>query len=188
MNFRDDYQARLDGEWTDIRQHLPYLFEVACRYPNVRVLELGTRAGHSTSAFLAAAEEVGGHVWSVDIAEPETPDWWRDSGLWSLTVEDDITTVWPRHFRVDVLFIDSSHILGATLAELYRFTPMVDQGGVVLCHDTQWIPPKEQGGQIIMPPVPDGPVKIALDLFCLETRRQWRNHPGSFGLGEIEVR
>ena len=94
-------------------------------------------------------------------------------------------TEWPPDFRVDVLFIDSSHVLGATVAELYRFVPKVAAGGVVLLHDTEWLPPGKDG-VYTMTREPRGPVTVALHTYCAETKREWINHPGSCGLGEIE--
>jgi hypothetical protein len=173
VTFRDQLTERISGGWTDIQAHLPYMHSVAARYPRVRVLELGVRTGESTRAFLAAAEETGGHVWSCDIEQPQVPvDDWLASGLWSLTVCDDMTL--GPIANVSVLFIDTGHEYGATIAELYRFVPMVAPGGLVLLHDTEW---RE----------PDFPVARALDTYCAETGRTWRNHTGSYGLGEIEI-
>ena len=63
------HSAYLDrlSRWSDIREYLPLLYDFARSYPQVRVLELGSRKGNSTLAFLAGAEESGGHVWSCDI-------------------------------------------------------------------------------------------------------------------------
>src|SRR5580704_4772440 len=62
----DGYVDRL-SRWSDIREYLPFLYETAKQYPQVRVLEFGARKGNSTLAFLAAAEAAGGYVLSVDI-------------------------------------------------------------------------------------------------------------------------
>ena len=74
---------------SDIHAHLPRLFELASK-PHVKIIELGVRGGDSTSAFLAAAEEQGGEVWSVDITDPRVPAEWRDLPFWYLTVGDDL--------------------------------------------------------------------------------------------------
>jgi hypothetical protein len=60
--------------WTDMQDHLPYLFEMS----HGKVLEIGVRGGASTSALLAGVESKGGHLWSVDINNCrllEHPDW-----------------------------------------------------------------------------------------------------------------
>jgi predicted O-methyltransferase YrrM len=177
----DDYAARL-AVWSDIQDHMPRLHETASRYPEARVLELGVRSGNSTSAFLAAAAQVGGHVWSVDIAAPVVPGHWHRSPLWTLTVADDMTLT-PRellpHGLVDVLFIDTSHDYAHTLAELHRYVPAVAPGGTVLLHDTRLRAPPEA------PPQDPYPVARALDGYCAVTGRAWAEHGGPYGLGEI---
>jgi predicted O-methyltransferase YrrM len=179
MTFAEEYQRRRFGPWTDIKLHLPYLRDTARSYDRVRVLELGTRRGESTAAFLAAAEETGGHVWSVDVDEPQVPAWWLDSDLWTFTAGDDMAEILPQPQHVDVLFIDTSHAYGHTIAELYKFVPRVAAGGVMLLHDTEWEPPAVQLDG------PTGPVGRALDTWCAETGRSWVNRPGSYGLGVI---
>lgn len=174
MTFAEEYGQRRDGPETDIRDHLTYLHDTARKYPRCRVLELGTRTGESTSAFLAAAEQTGGHVWSVDVESPNVPGHWLESDLWTFTLGDSMGSILSQPQHVDVLFIDSSHAYGATVAELYKFVPRVKSGGRVLLHDTEWRPP-------------DFPVARALDTYCAENNWAWRNHPGSFGLGEIEI-
>jgi hypothetical protein len=182
--FPHEYTAAC-GRDSDIAAHLPRLFQVTAGHCQPQVLELGTRRGESTRAFLAAAEERSGHVWSVDIEQPDVPiDRWKASGLWTLTVADDRTWEPPPHYRPDILFIDTSHELRHTLLELRKFVPLVRAGGRVFLHDTEfgWDPPR------IPPPGPVWfPVAAALDLYCDETGLRWRNHYGSYGLGEIQV-
>ena len=175
MSFFGEYEEHRDGPDTDIRDHLPYLHATARKYQRPRILELGTRTGESTRAFLAAAEIANGHVWSVDIEPPQVPGHWWESSRWTFVLGDDMAVILPQPVKVDVLFIDTSHDYGATIAERYKFVPRVHPGGRVLLHDTEW-------------KAPDYPVALALDLYCAETGRTWRNHPGSFGLGEIEIR
>jgi cephalosporin hydroxylase len=183
VNFADEYAQRC-GSWSDIVDHLPHLHDTVCRFPGATVLELGTRAGNSTAAFLAAAEQVGGRVWSIDIARPRIPDWWYDAEFWSLHVGDDMA---PDALAfgpavVDVLFIDTSHGYDHTLAELDAYVPRVRPGGIVLCHDTELEKPEgfESG--------PDFPVAKALDDFCDAGGFEWTNRTGCNGLGVLEVR
>lgn len=180
MNFAAHYANRLRTA-SDIVDHLPFLFDTVCRFPEARVLELGVRDGNSTAAFLAAVEAVGGYLWSVDCSEPRVPfEWLR--GPWTLTVADDLAVEGTQPRDVDVLFIDTLHHYGHTLAELRVYVPHVKPGGIVLCHDTELEEPYQQ---------PDGdprfPVARALDAFCVETGRVWVNRSGCYGLGVIEV-
>jgi hypothetical protein len=91
---------------SDISAHLPRLFELAST-PHVKVIELGVRRGDSTVAFLAAAEEQAGEVWSVDISEPRVPAEWRDLPFWYVTVGDDLEVSDRLPDQVDIVFIDN---------------------------------------------------------------------------------
>jgi predicted O-methyltransferase YrrM len=184
-SFAEQYRARLEGPDTDIRAHLPLLYKTVLDYRKPQILELGTRRGESTRAFLAAAEANGGHVWSVDIEQPDVPaEEWAATGLWHLTVADDRDVPIPAGYRPDVVFIDTSHELLHTLAELERFVPLAAPGGTVLLHDTEfgWEPAR------MPPPGPVWfPVAAALDLYCYRHDLRWRNYYGSYGLGEIKI-
>ena len=188
----NDYINKLMGPYTDIRFHLPYLFRIALQYPKARILEIGTRDGNSTSAFLAAAEAVDGVVYSVDIAKPDIPDdimsRWMRSRTWefirahSLTVSADLP--------FDIVFLDGSHELYETMAELRRFHTMIKPGGRLLCHDTEWVGLDDSSNQWMRSEgqIGYGPVAWALDWFCREHVTEgwtWFNHLGSFGLGEM---
>lgn len=197
---REDYLRRL-AEPSDIKDELPLLLEYATRYPLVRVLELGVRSGRSTSAFLAAAAQVAGHVWSIDMRPPDVPDRWSQSRYWTFKQANDLDVTpdlegWPASYHV--LFIDTSHTLEHTLAELRRFVPYVLPGGIVLCHDTRLDDADLNGGQ-------EPRVRQALDIFCAEyhlagqvmpwsngrvihpRRQQWAERGGRYGLGVMDA-
>jgi predicted O-methyltransferase YrrM len=183
VNLADQYVQRRDTP-SDIVDHLPFLYDQACRFPGVTVLELGTRGGNSTAAFLAAADVADGHVWSVDVSPPRTPDWWNELERWSFLQGDDLsheaTAFAPP--VVDVLFIDTSHHYTQTLAELELYVPSVRPCGVVLLHDTELAEP--EGSPRDQTPFP---VAAALDEFCERHDMKWTNRPGCNGLGVIEV-
>lgn len=168
---------------------MSFLRETAASYPEPAVIEAGVRTGNSTACFLAAALERDGQVWSVDIAPAQVPARWHDTPCWHFLQADDISEqaqAWLPG-KCDVLFIDSSHQYGHTLAELALYVPRVRPGGVVLLHDTEW----EQTG-----PTPDhcrqlgepgGAVTAALDEWTARTGMAWENRPGSYGLGIIRI-
>lgn len=205
----DDYRERLaipgihDGGGNDIKDEMPVLHQRAMAYPLVQVLEIGVRSGQSTSAFLAACARSmgGGHLWSVDMAEPEVPEHWYDCGYWTFcrSMSQDVVPEllgWPTSYQV--LFIDGDHTRAGALADLRRFVPYVAPGGVVLVHDTKLFNASEFG----MP----REVAAALDDFCGEyylTPRTlpsgesmkafpgqslvWEEKGGHYGLGVIEA-
>ena len=144
VTLKDAYLDRL-ARWSDIQEYLPFLHEQARSRPGVRVLELGTRKGNSTLAFLAGAVESGGHVWSCDIDDVRRdPD---GIGPFGAVAPVDVH---PRRrhgpgragalpAEVDVLFIDTSHEYEHTLAECRAYVPRVAPGGIALFHDTHVI-------------------------------------------------
>ena len=186
-SLRDGYLDRLSRA-SDIREYLPFLYQTACSYPGARVLELGTRKGNSTLAFLAAAETVGGHVTSADVADvtadPEGMLPWARCPLWTFVRGDDtdpaVQAALPA--AADVLFVDTSHEYEHTLAELRVFMPRLAAGGTALFHDTHVI-----GWPGYKPPTGMPPVWQALDEYCRETGLSWQDMPGHYGLGVIRI-
>ena len=177
----DDYRQRAEP-WSDIQDCLERLYDAAVAYPQVSILELGVRWGTSTAMFLAAAEQAGGHLWSVDIATtPELEQvWerWETSGHWTFILGNDMEIDWAGA-GWDVLFIDTSHAYDHTLAELRKYVPLVKPGGVVFLHDT-----KLEAPELVGPTLPY-PVARALDTFCAETGREWVELGAQYGLGKI---
>ena len=181
-----EYRSR-QGRDTDITAHLETLRHEATGKVFCRVLELGTRSGMSTSAFLAALELNGGHLWSIDVNDPDVPAWWHENPLWSFLKAHDLSAE-ARVFgppQVDVLFIDTSHEYGHTLDELRAYVPRVVPGGVVLMHDTEY---DYENNREMQPADPHAShVGRALDDYCAETGLTWENKPGCFGLGVMRI-
>jgi cephalosporin hydroxylase len=177
----DAYLDRLLS-WSDIQEYMPFLHDTAKSYDKVRVLELGTRKGNSTSAFLAAAEAVSGHVWSGDIDNAASS--LGEFLSWTFIPGDDMDPAVQAQFpgEVDVFFLDTSHEYEHTLAELRAYMPRIIPGGIALFHDTNLL---GWGGN---PPRKDYPeVRQALDAYCAETGLSWENRPGIYGLGIIRI-
>jgi predicted O-methyltransferase YrrM len=172
-----EYRRRA-AEDNDIRMQLPTLY--AWAHSAQVIIELGTRSGNSTAAFLAGLEHSDcGDLWSVDIERPQVPDDWYGYTFWHLLVADDLS---PEALafcpdNADVLFIDTSHYYEPTLAELRAYAPKVKPGGVILMHDTD-----TPGTDIAWPDVPR-----VLDDWCAETGLTWLNHRGWNGLGVVEI-
>ena len=175
------------ARWSDIREYLPLLHATAASYRKCRVLELGTRTGLSTLAFLAAAEKTGGHVWSVDAdpadEDPQGMGPWRDCLLWTFTRGDDLhpSVRAAQPPRVDVLFVDTSHTYEHTLAELDAYMPRMAPGGVALFHDTHLLF-RDLDRTTAVPPVGQ-----ALDDWCAANGMKWADLPGSYGMGVIKI-
>ncbi len=180
----DGYLDRL-SKWSDIQADLPFLYETAKSREKVRVLELGTRQGNSTLAFLAAAEAADGHVWSCDIfpvlSDPNGMRPWSRHPRWTFIQGDDMDVALQARLplEVDVLFIDTSHLYEHTLQELHAFMPRVAPGGVGLFHDTD-LYMNVSGVQDDYPQV-----SKALNEYCRQTGQSWENITGEYGLGII---
>lgn len=166
---------------SDIAEYLPLLYGYTRLYEGARVLEVGTRDGNSTLAFLAAAQVTGGHVWSVDSDEtvPARPDGmgpYAGSPLWTFTCGDstDPEVLASQPAQVDILFNDAGHMYGKTLEELRAYMPRLAPGGTALFHDTRlgW---------------DDCGVKRALNVYCAQNGLAWRDLPGRWGMGVITL-
>jgi len=114
---------------SDIYEHLQTLYDYALKAQII--LELGVREGESTKAFLEACKTTGGKVISIDIQDCHTVS---EDLNWQFIQSDDLDIGWDKD--IDLLFIDTSHDYGQTLAELEKFIPFVKRGGVILMHDT----------------------------------------------------
>lgn len=180
LSIQDAYAARLE-RWSDIVEYLPLLHGYARVYDKVRVLEVGTRLGNSTLAFLAAAEKNGGHVWSVDIdgTVPSRPDGmgpYADCSLWTFTQGNSIdpAVLAAQPDQVDIMFNDSGHEYELTLAELEAYMPRLRPGGTALIHDPDLA--YDAFG-----------VRRALNVYCARSHLPWQYLPGQYGLGVITL-
>ena len=174
------------SRWSVIQEYMPFLHEQARSRPGCRVLELGSRKGNSTLAFLAGAKESGGHVWSCDVSpvdrDPAGMLPWARHPLWTFTRGDDMNPAVQAALpaEADVFFLDTSHEYEHTLAELRAYMPRLAPGGIALFHDTNLIGWPGYRWDRDVPPV-----RAALDEWCAETGRSWENLPGEYGLGII---
>ena len=158
--------------WSDVQAHLTTLYDAA----RGNVLELGVRAGISTTALLAGVEAHGGHVWSVD--RDDCSPVWAGHPNWTFIRADscdpDIARLVPGIDVLDCLFIDTEHTETRTLAELQMWAWRVRPGGVILLHDTD-----------DMSTYPG--VRNAIEAYCLPMDLRLEYLPGSYGLGVIRV-
>jgi predicted O-methyltransferase YrrM len=174
----DEYQLRCQV-WSDIQGHLPRLHAEASTGDAV-VIELGVRSGFSTAAFLAAVEQHGGHVYSVDTDPVHVP--WSNHPQWSFVHGDDLWIADQLPDGVDVVFIDTSHTYQQTSAELEMYVPKVKVGGVVLLHDVELEHPVASPADD-----PPYPVRQAVVDYCIEHGLTPEFVEGSHGLGVIRI-
>lgn len=187
-----EFAARA-GRHSDIMDHLQFMHDTVAAYPDPVVIEMGVRAGNSTSALLSAVTRQGGQVWSADVNPPQVPDSWHGIPAWHFMQGDSVSPevlAWMPP-QADVVFMDTSHTYAQQLAELRAYVPRVRPGGTVLVHDTQCVPRDNFASDSFIPtPEPEGPVKDALDAYCKETGLAWQNRhsePGGYGMGIIVI-
>ena len=170
---------RLEHEYSDIQTHLPYLRDVVIERNAQHVIELGTRTGVSTVAFLAGLESTGGRLTSIDI-EPG-PDL-GEQPQWTFIQSDDLDPrLIGRLDPADIVFIDTSHHYNHTAAELRIYSQLIRRPGLILCHDVELRNP------LGAPPFPPFPVRRAVIDVAAAEGWSWHIRPGSFGLAVIEV-
>ena len=173
--------AELRQTPSDINEHLP-TFVALCEQLDARkVVELGTRSGVSTIAWLYGLE-ARGHLWSVDL-DPAPPLFADDHPGWTFIRGDDLDPgVYTRlPGDVDIVFVDTSHAYDQTLRELNLYRWLVRPGGRIVLHDTALPRPEGVSG-------PSFPVRRAIDAFCTGEGLRWTDNPACNGLGIIEVR
>ncbi len=132
------------GRATHGEAHLLTMYNEVASREQPMVLELGTRAGISTRAFLGAIHEGdGGHLVSVDIVDCSNV---ASSPRWTFVQSDsaDIEGVLSKapalREGIDVLYIDSVHEVHHVRKELFGFFPYVKPGGVIFFDDVDSLP------------------------------------------------
>lgn len=178
MTLEAPYRAQCERA-SDINEHLPTLVALVEELEATKVIELGTRGGCSTVAWLYALEDRG-HLWSVDISpRPDLGDYEHWTFVQGDDCHADVLDQLPD--EVDAVFIDTSHAFGHTLRELELYTPLVRVGGRVVLHDTElrWPEAIEQTCPF--------PVREAIDRYCEQHGLSWTNHTNNNGLGIVEV-
>lgn len=107
------------------------------------ILELGSRDGVSTDAFLKGVEKRGGMVYSVDCDEAWKDSWtghpqWKFIHAFSNEQEKILAAGVPK--ELDVVFLDTEHSHELTQKELNLWVPKLKPDGVLMIHDTRQFP------------------------------------------------
>ncbi len=124
--------------YTDTWQHIPTLYLLCFLTKPKIMVELGCRTGNTAIPLLYAAEQFGGHVYSIDIEKwPEleifSKDYQQLVTNWTFIESDDLKLEWSK--SIDFLYIDTTHTYDHTLKELQKYEPLVALGGVIVFHD-----------------------------------------------------
>ena len=164
---------------SDIYLHLPRFVAMVEEMNAQHVIELGTRTGVSTIAWLHALEQTGGRLTSVDIDEQPAIGEWPH---WTFIQGDDMDPgIVARLEPADIVFIDTSHLYEHTARELNTYRWLVKPGGLLVLHDTMLERPEGA------PPRPRFPVRTAIEEFIRQEGFEWINYPDCWGLALIKV-
>jgi len=164
---------------SDIYLHLPKMVDLVRTLNAQHVIELGTRTGVSTIAWLHALEATGGRLTSVDIDERPAIG---DHDRWTFIQGDDCSdAVLDQLEPADIVFIDTSHLYAHTVRELAAYLPLVRSGGLICLHDTEL--PIPEGA----PPRPLYPVKKAVTEFVQRHGFRWVNFPECWGFAIVSI-
>jgi predicted O-methyltransferase YrrM len=123
---------------SDIQDHMPRLKVMVEQLMPINIIELGTRQGYSTVAFLTALRtRPHAHLYSVDMQpvygelEP-----WRDNiDQWTFLETSDIPYPAGLPQFADMIFLDTDHLLETTRAEIITYMDHLSEDGVMLFHD-----------------------------------------------------
>jgi cephalosporin hydroxylase len=127
----------------DISDHLATIFSETVAADPRLIVELGVRGGESRFALERAARVTGAALVSVDI--DDCKDVCGESAGWYFVQSDDtqFAKIFPdwcsrREIepRIDVLFIDTSHVFEHTVQEIEEWFPYLSAHCKVLFHDT----------------------------------------------------
>ena len=170
---------RLRTTPSDINEHLPTFVRLVDELQASHVIELGTRSGVSTIAWLWALTGTEGRLTSIDLSpRPDIGDY----DHWTFIRGDDLDpTIVSQLDPADIVFIDTSHLYSQTVKELNVYRWLVRPGGVIVLHDTENRIPEDA------PARPLYPVKRAIKEFCEVNGFDWINLPYCWGLGIIRL-
>jgi cephalosporin hydroxylase len=158
MNLLNRYKGVCNSP-SDIYLHLPRFADLVRSLQAKHVIELGTRTGTSTIAWLYGLESTGGRLTSVDISpKPDIGDFENWTFLRGKDLDPDILA---RIEPAEIVFIDTSHEYMHTASELASYVDFVLPGGAIVMHDTslRWAPNFKGEG-------PEYPVRTAMLEFC----------------------
>jgi predicted O-methyltransferase YrrM len=141
----DDVVAQYAGEKPWHEAYIRQLYKWASELPATLVYEVGIHMGLSTNAFLVAAAENGGLVYSCDI-NPDCTRSVRDPDLrarWMAHITDSEKFARCLTQLASIVYLDGAHDYETVRRELDDFWLLVRPGGMMILHDTNWRPVRD---------------------------------------------
>jgi cephalosporin hydroxylase len=134
---------------SDISSHLPVLFAYALTYQPKLIVEAGVRGGESTLALLKAVSFYDAQLIGIDIDPASAVAYGSLPKTLFLPINDLNFTEYYyasqwKHQKIDMVFIDTSHLYEHTMQEIKMFVPLLSEEGALIFHDSNVTP--LQGG------------------------------------------
>lgn len=134
---------------TDISSHLPALLCHSLLQKPGMILELGVRGGESTLPLRKAAELFGATLIGVDM-DPVWQKTYADiqNAFFFCMNDTEFPAIFKNDFKdkkIDVIFIDTSHLYEHTLQEISLFVPFLSEHGFISFHDSNVTPLANSG-------------------------------------------
>lgn len=130
---------------TDISSHLPILFAQCIKKNPQIIVEAGVRGGESTIAFSKIAAYCKAQLIGIDIADCSKSYTKLKNAQFLLM--DDLN--FPDYYKtcdkykdkkIDIIFIDTSHVYEQTKKEIEAFVPLLNTDGCLIFHDANVTP------------------------------------------------
>lgn len=130
---------------TDISSHLPTIFFYTILQKPKLIVEVGVRGGESTLAFLKALEFNSAKLVGIDIEPSCASSYPVSANTLFVSMNDlDFLNYYQNSFmknsKIDIIFIDTSHLYLHTLQELHLFEPLLNEDGIMIFHDSNVTP------------------------------------------------
>lgn len=140
----EEYNKIVDHavERSDINEHLTTIFNEGMASKPKLIVELGVRSGESTFVLEKVAKLCDATLISDDLDPSINTSEWEK---WFFVQQDDIT--FAKEFpnfctsnnisgKIDLLFIDTSHLYDHTVQEIDSWFPLLSENFKVIFHDT----------------------------------------------------
>jgi len=133
-------QSKLERAYNTPR--LKFIYKEIQNIKNIRILELGVRAGISTSLFLKTCEDNDGRMISIDIDDCSHL-YKNDRWNFICTRDDYYEKIDKEILKIgdlDVIYIDSFHEPNHVKKIFYHYYKFLKKGGFIFVDDVCWLP------------------------------------------------
>jgi predicted O-methyltransferase YrrM len=177
-------------ENTDLGSNAHILYEKLKEYKNSKFVDLGVRYGISSSIMLEDSNDGDNYVYGVDIVK-NVQMHVLNHPRYNFLHTDSVTAgkEWNGD-KINVLFVDTLHIKEQVLKELYHWMPYVNDGGLVVFHDTNWPGDKRDYYKDQYWDRPEEAVKLFFNVATLDEKNEFvqlEHYPDSWGMTFVKI-